>query len=155
MVQCHDVTYQHLPDGIDFNDSLSVVFGGPASSALQRSGRASAWNRSRHVCRPRRVAAGDETVSLKQRKDAASAFRTLFKKVGLNPVEVALGDDPDETLTRLFERLDTVPVRSRVLTGAISRVAAVRRCTATSRTSVMSRPTDPAHTPAARLAVCS
>jgi hypothetical protein len=55
-------------------------------------------------------AQGDETVSLKQRADAASAFRTLFKKVGLKPVEVALGDDPDETLTRLFERLDTVPV---------------------------------------------
>ena len=55
-------------------------------------------------------AAGDETVSLKQRKDAASAFKTLFKKVGLRPVEVALGDDPDDTLTRLFERLDTVPV---------------------------------------------
>jgi integrase len=55
-------------------------------------------------------ATGDETVSLKQREDAASAFRTLFKKLGLKPVEVALDDDPDETLTRLFERLDTAPV---------------------------------------------
>ena len=55
-------------------------------------------------------AAADETVSLKRRADAASAVRTLFKKLGLKPVEVALDDDPDETLTRLFERLDTVPV---------------------------------------------
>ena len=34
----------------------------------------------------------------------------MFKKLGLQPVEVALGDDPDKTLTRLFERLDTAPV---------------------------------------------
>jgi integrase len=55
-------------------------------------------------------AAADETVSLKRRKDAVSAVGTLFKKLGLQPVEVALSDHPDKTLTRLFERLDTAPV---------------------------------------------
>src|SRR4051812_33331749 len=54
--------------------------------------------------------AKDKTVSEKLRKDAASAFRTLFKKINLTPADAELGADPDAALTALFNPLDTLPV---------------------------------------------
>src|SRR5262245_25434729 len=55
-------------------------------------------------------AAGDTTVSEKQRKDAASAFKSLFRKIDRKPLDVELGADPDRSLTLLFNRLEDLLV---------------------------------------------